>query len=364
MKQIIKLLMVMLMLGGVACTTNDLDGGNQDNDDTNELHNQIWYTATEKVTPFAPNVFGANIVSNVWNSLTYEGVITFDGEVTSIGDDAFNGCTSLASITIPEGVTSIGNYAFCGCLNLASITLPDCVTSIGKFAFFNCRILASITLPEGVTSIGDGAFWSCSSLTSITIPEGVTSIGSSAFLHCTSLASITIPDSVTSIGNGAFRDCTSLAEFNGKCASEDGRCLIVDGVLNSFAPYGLTEYTIPEGVTSIGLGVFENCSDLVSITMPNSVTSIGKSAFYCCSSLASITMPNSVTSIGMTAFYQCSSLAEVYCKPTTPPRGGYSMFGNNASGRKIYVPSGSVEAYKTAEKWSDYADDIEGYDFE
>ena len=79
----------MLMLGGVACTTNDLDGGNPDNNDTNELHNQIWYTATEKVTPNATNVFGANIVSNEWNSLTLEGVITFDGKVTSIGDGAF-----------------------------------------------------------------------------------------------------------------------------------------------------------------------------------------------------------------------------------------------------------------------------------
>ena len=140
----------MLMLGGVACTTNDLDGGNQDNNE----HNQIWYTATEKITPSAPNVFGSNIVSNVWNETTGEGVITFDGEVTSIGEVAFRYCKSLVSITIPDGVTSIGNYAFIACTSLANITIPDSVTSIGDEAFSYCMSLTSITIPEGVTSIG------------------------------------------------------------------------------------------------------------------------------------------------------------------------------------------------------------------
>ena len=123
--------------------------------------------------------------------------------------------------------------------------------------------------------------------------------------------------------------------------------MIVDGVLNAFAPYGLTEYTIPDGVTSIGYGAFANCS-----------------------SLATITIPEGVTSIGYIAFYSCSSLAEVYCKATTPPTtivddyGYWYAFHYNASGRKIYVPAECVEAYKSALGWSDYADAIEGYDFE
>ena len=162
----------------------------------------------------------------------------------------------------------------------------------------------------------------------------VTSIGEDAFYWCTSLTSITIPDSVTSIGECAFVYCTSL-----------------------------TSITIPDSVTSIGYSAFYNCSSLTSVTIPDSVTEIGGSAFDGCTSLTSITIPDSVTSIGELAFFRCTSLKEVYCKPITPPAGGYSLFDYNASGRKIYVPRNSVEAYKSAEYWRDYASDIEGYDF-
>ncbi len=320
--------------------------------------NEIWYTATEKVTPYDANVFGANIVSNEWNETTGEGVITFDGEVTSIGSDAFSRCKSLTSVTIPDSVTSIGEDAFFYCLSLASVTIGNSVTSIGEYAFYYCKGLASITIPDSVTSIGVSAFGS-SGLESITIPDGVTSIGAYTFSGCSGLASITIPDSVTSIGNYAFSFCKGLASIT-----------IPDSVtsIGNYAFEGcssLTNITIPESVTSIGSNAFEGCSGLESITIPESVTSIGDQAFYGCSSLASITIPDSVTSIGWYAFYGCSSLAEVYCKPTTPPTGDYSMFDNNANGRKIYVPTESVNAYKAAEYWSsNYRRDIVGYDFE
>ena len=80
-------------------------------------------------------------------------------------------------------------------------------------------------------------------------------------------------------------------------------------------------------------------------------------------SVPRLTIPGSVTEIGTYAFYRCSSLKSVYCKPTTPPTGDYVMFSSNASVRKIYVPAGSVEAYKSASYWKEYASDIVGYDF-
>ena len=429
------------------------------------LNNEIWYTATEKVEPRNPgpgypSLFDANIVSNTYKN--GQGIITFDGDVTSIGEAAFYLCRSLTSVTIPESITSIENYAFANCINLtafygkfASVD-NRCLVVDGALTSFAPAGLTEYTIPDGVTSIGECAFAYCNSLTSVTIPESVTSIEYFAFLFCTSLTSVTIPESITSIENYAFANCISLTAFYGKFASADNRCLVVDGALTSFAPAGLTEYTIPDGVTSIGEGAFADCSSLTSVTIPdgvtsigieafaycssltsvtigNSVTSIGESAFVGCSSLTSVTIPDGVTSIGSSAFEECSSLTSVtipdgvtsiegfafaycssltsvtipdgvtwigyfafkdcgsltnitipesvesfgdrafsgcssltsvYCKPTNPPSGSSDMLSNGTSDRKIYVPFQSVEIYKTANYWKEYAESIVPYDFE
>jgi hypothetical protein len=90
--------------------------------------------------------------------------------VTSIGDGAFEFCSSLTSITIPQSVTSIGGWAFAVCSSLTSITIPQSVTSIGSFAFSVCRSLTSITIPQSVTSIGNFPFNGCYGLESIVVP--------------------------------------------------------------------------------------------------------------------------------------------------------------------------------------------------
>jgi len=249
--------------------------------------------------------------------------ITIPDSIKSIGGEAFYGCTSLTAINvdsnntnyssdqgvlynknktdlilypirktensfiIPNSVKEIGSRTFIGCTNLISITIPDSVTSIGSEAFYGCTSLTSITIPDSIRSIGERVFFICESLTSITIPDGVTSIEGEAFYGCTSLTSITIPDSIRSIGERAFYSCESL-----------------------------TSITIPDGVTSIGSSAFRDCTSLTSITIPDSVTSIGNYAFYDCTRLTSVTIPNGVTRIGEQAFLFCESLTSVTFKGT------------------------------------------------
>ena len=368
---------------------------------------EIWYTADEEAKLHYDDeyAFGANVVSNVWDAATGKGIISFDGvvtkigteafldcdkfmnitipdSVTMIGDWAFSGCTSLTNITIPDSVTMIGDWAFSGCSSLTSVTIGDSVTTIEDYAFFGCSNLTSITIPDSVTTIGSNAFQYCRSLTSITIPDSVTTIGRNAFNNCTTLKSITIPDSVTTIGGGAFAYCSSLTsvtipdrvttigvwafsgcssmvEFSGKFASDDGRCIIIDSTILAYANASGNTYTIPDSVTTIEWGTFEGCSSLTSVTIPDSVTSIGTSAFAYCNSLTTVTIPFNVTTIGNGAFYGCSGLKKVYCRATTPPvLKGYQVFDENPSNRRIIVPIGSGEAYKTATYWEEYASSI------
>ena len=239
--------------------------------------------------------------------------------VTSIGDYAFSGCTSLKSIAIPDSVTSIGSRAFYGCDSLTSIAIPDSVTSIGRGAFEACTSLTSIAIPDSVTYIGDVAFYNCFSLTSITIPDSVTSIGGWVFMYCPSLTSVTIGNGVTSIGGWAFAYCTSLESI-----------------------------TIPDRVTEIGNYAFENCVSLTSVIIPDSVTSIGNYVFYNCSSLTSIAIPDSVTSIGRSAFEGCDSLTSVIFENTE----GWSTVITNISSSELADPETAAK-YLTG-KYSGY----------
>lgn len=280
--------------------------------------------------------------------------------VSRIGDSAFSGCTNLSNVTISEGVMSIGPWAFANCTSLRSIDIPDSITSIGEAAFLDCTSLSSFTgkyarvngsllilsgrvvsvamssiigdfgIPEDVTDIGDYSFAHCERLASISLPNGLTRIGDHAFVRCSSLTHITIPDSVTSIGKSAFLECE-----------------------------GLTSISIPKNVSIIEDYSFDGCTNLSNITISEGVTSINTRAFALCTALTSITIPESVTSIGYRAFFWCTSLTSITLLPKTPPICGGSMFYYTHYSALIYVPSGSVEAYKTAEYWSDYADRIQ-----
>ena len=225
----------------------------------------------------------------------------------------------IKSVVIESGITSIGNFAFDNCSSLTSVTIPDSVTSIGNYAFNDCYGLTSVTIPDSVQSIGDSAFSWCSSLTSVTIGSGVTSIGNYAFYGCSSLTSVTIPDSVQSIGDNAFYDCDSLTsvyitDLAAWCgisfsnSSSNPLCYADDLYLNGEL---VTDLVIPDSVQSIGYSAFRGCSSLKSVTIPDSMISIGDAAFLDCWNLMSMTIPASVTSIGNRAFSCCSGISGI-----------------------------------------------------
>ncbi len=252
---------------------------------------------------------------------------TIPDDVTTIGESAFQLCKTLTSITIPNSVTAIGDYAFGSCSSLTSITIPNCVTTIGEASFSGCEMLNSIIIGNGVTTIGGYAFQSCKSLTSITIPDNVTTIGMNAFSFCEQLTSVTMGNGVTTMEEGVFYYSNNIKEFKGKHATEDGYSLIVNGTLIAFA----------------------SACDVTEFTIPNTVTTIGKYAFHECTNLTSITIPNSVTTIGKYAFYDIENLKEIFCEAIIPPHllESSAILSYNWNG-KIYVYKECVDAYKSA----------------
>ena len=156
-----------------------------------------------------------------------------------------------------------------------------------------------------------------------------TTIGQLAFNECSYLIRITIPKNIRTLGNGCFYLCYNLEGLN-----------------------------IPSGVTTIGTTIAMNAPRFTYLTIPNTVTSIGSSAFYNQYYMTSVTIPSSVTEIGNYAFQYWSRVESIFVEATTPPTIGTAVFSGQASGRKIYVPNESLNAYKTATKWSTYANDI------
>ncbi len=227
--------------------------------------------------------------------------------------------TSTKHVTVPtelDGhiVTSIGEYAFEYRTDLLTVTLPDSITSIGDMAFSECFSLFSVKLPDNLLSIGNKAFFSCSALSSIDLPNRVISIGDCAFTGCDSLTLIHLPASVTTVEKNTFdQQLIHVSPDNPILASIDG--VLFNKVTKELIYYPRSKtaanYSIPQGILSIGASAFSNHNYLTSVTISDSVTHIGEAAFGSCSALTSITLPDSITSIDDFAFAGCSALTSI-----------------------------------------------------
>ena len=159
----------------------------------------------------------------------------------------------------------------------------------------------------GVTS-NTPIFYNISALVKVIIPKGVTTITGHAFQNCPNLTTVVLPQTITTINSYAFGENPSLQSF----------------------------------------------------TIPRTINTINECLFAACTGLTSIIIPDNITTIEANAFYNCSNLISVTFTSTVPPTINFGVFGNNAAGRKIFVPAESVNAYKTASTpWENYASDIE-----
>ena len=266
------------------------------------------------------NVTG--IAANAFSSCPDLISVTIPKSVTNIGKDLFLGSTGLASIIIEEGnpnydsrencnaiIETASNKILFGC---KGTVIPNSVTTIGQNAFKGCTGLSSISIPSSVTTIERSAFQSCSGLTSLIIPDGVTSIEGSAFSGCYGLTFVSLGAGLDNIGYGIFENCSNLrtAEINNNALVSKNYTQNEDNVGMIFAYAPVEEYILGEDVTSIGDWAFNSCN-MTSVKMSDNVTSIGKHAFYACTRLTSIELSNNLTFIGEFAFAVCQSLPSI-----------------------------------------------------
>lgn len=289
--------------------------------------------------------------------------------VTTIGAQAFYGCSGITSVTIPDSVTYIGSQAFYGCTGLTgTLTLPEGAT-VAEDAFDNCpnlticsakptpspsslftwtaknneititgyvgaEYVTSVAIPDTidnlpVTAVGSSAFSGVKTIERISLPETVRTIGEKAFYRCTGLESISVPASVTSIGRRAFYGCSSLNgtlhlvdASVGTYAFTGSRLTALsytskNGQLTLTSSSGLrTEADIPASlcgmpVTAIDAEAFAFCTSLTSLSIPSSVTSIGQGAFYYCTGLTCLSVPEGVKTISGNAFRFCTGLTSL-----------------------------------------------------
>lgn len=238
--------------------------------------------------------------------------------IADIKDHAFRYCPNLARVVLPEGLTTIGMYAF-SCDALTEVTLPASVTFIGQNAF-SSENLTGITVAEGngVCCSADGVLFSKDMTTLIQYPAAKSG------------SSYTVPNQVTKIDNDAFSGSK------------------------------LTEVILPAGVKTIGFKAFFNCTALATVDLSGceDLTAIDMLTFSGCAALKEVTLPAGLTGISPQAFYGCEALETVTLLSEEPPLVNASQTLDFPRTTRILVPPGSVDKYKTASVWSDYADQI------
>ncbi|MBE7088003.1 MAG: alpha/beta fold hydrolase [Clostridiales bacterium] len=345
-------------------------------------NNVFLYKQTSATTAILTGYCGNILTGNVVLPSIIDGFI-----ITNIASDLFKGMgTNISSIAIPNSICTISNGAFVGMRNLQNVTFASGsqLSSIGSQAFWGCSNLTSITIPATVTSIGSHAFADCSNLQSVTFAENsqLTNIDYQAFLDCSSLESIEIPAGVTSITTGMLRDCTSLESVTIASGSQ-----LTSIGQNAFTGCSsLQDIELSNSLTTIANQAFYGCTNLTEISLPASVTNIGAQAFSGCSSLEKVVMYNQTTvpTLGTNAFNSTASNLKIYVpyslENAYKTATNWNSYASKIDGcyienGKAYVTeSGTVNvadqtelvtlySYNLSDVWADYGEHLYGEAF-
>lgn len=239
-----------------------------------------------KTLEIGPNV--TELLQGMFKNCSALENVIIHGE-TTIGNNAFMGCTTLSKVNGLENVTNIGNEAFSGCTSLTSISLSPKITLLGNSIFEGCTQITSVSLPNSLTWLGDNSFSGCTSLTSISFSPNITTLGNYSFSNCTALTTISVPNSVSWFGDGVFSGCT-----------------------------GLTNVKLSDNLKVIPSHAFYGCTNLQSIEIPEGVERIEKQAFGSGinnpngSQLAYVKLPSTLKYVGPAAFADCYKLQELH----------------------------------------------------
>ena len=278
--------------------------------------------------------------------------VVFPGNITYIGQAAFQWNRRITSVSLPDSCVEIGRSAFEGCVNLASIRFLDSVEIIGYRSFAGCRALTSLEIPKTAKEIRVGAFEGCSNLQKIILPAAprlryacffniapnaeVLFDGTSAQWSQTATCA---PESCVNndtIIHCSNRDLDISIQAMGLCGETVEWFLNSEGTLQitgegpmvstrqftsgsrtdvTCSWYGLgtriKEVVIDEGVTSISRNAFTDCGRIISIAIPKSIKVIESRAFYFCTNLTSVTFPNAEIELEDEVFLLCTELATV-----------------------------------------------------
>ena len=284
--------------------------------------------------------------------------------LTSIGDNAFSGCSNLNSVTIPANVKSIGNSAFAGCNKLTSVYAESPEPSMLSFNSFPNRRNATLYVPAGSKSAYSSAsFWQdFKSIEEIDMSSiNIAFADSDVKAICVANANWdTNGDGELSMAEAAAITDLGTTFYNKKSIRKFNELQYFTGLSalgnSAFCECNYLEsIVLPQTITSIGSYAFANCRSLTSITVPDKVENIEKQAFSYCSGLNSIILGNGVKNIGENAFLCNSSLTDFYCYANEVPTTHNTAFENsNISSSTLYVPSGAIDAYKSNSPWSDF----------